>query len=126
MTKWEADFWVTLCVYFESRGEPRLGQKFVAHVIYNRAEQRNQSVKDVIFAPKQFSWANNGNRPAIDDYHAFINCGNAVQEALLERKEGFTAYGADHYHATWIEPPSWIKCMDVVTIIGQHTFYRST
>jgi len=125
VTKNEADFWVTLCVYLEARGEPHLGKKGVAHVIYNRAERTHKSVKDVIFSPKQFSCFNDGNRPAIDDYRAFIACGDAVHEALLERKKGFTFYDSDHYHATWIEPPSWARCMETTSVCGGHIFYKS-
>jgi len=121
----EAFFWLITCVYFESRGEPWDGQKAVAHTVMNRAELRGKSIKDTVLAPYQFSWANDSNRPPIEDYQAYIRCGESVVEALRERSEGKTFHWADHYHATYIEPPSWTRGMDVVATIGQHTFYKS-
>lgn len=118
-------FWLTTCVYFEARGEPHAGQKAVAHVVLNRAENRKQSVTDVVTAPYQFSWANNGVRPPISDYNAFIRCAAAVKDAIDERLLGKTMDMADHYHATWIDPPDWAAGMDKIATIGQHIFYKS-
>ena len=118
-------FWLAACIYFEARGEPERGRRAVAHIILNRAEERGQSVEDVVLSPYQFSWANNGNRPAIDDYTAFIKCAESAQAALAERLQGNTFQGANHYHATYIDPPSWARTMEQIETIGQHIFYKS-
>lgn len=121
----ESLFWLTTCIYFEARGEPVRGQVAVAHVILNRAEKRGKSVKEIILQPYQFSWANKGGRPPIQDYNAFIKCMKSAKSALIQRMNGKTLDHCDHYHATWIEPPSWASEMQQVHTIGQHIFYRS-
>lgn len=52
---------VVTAIWFEARGEPVIGQRWVFEVIRNRAElgYRGQSnYCDVIYDPKQFSYAN--------------------------------------------------------------------
>jgi N-acetylmuramoyl-L-alanine amidase len=116
--------WLTLCVYHEARGEPPEGQRAVVHVILNRVEKRKKSAKEIILQPFQFSWANQGKRPPIKDYTALEQCGVSVYEALQERMDGKTLYGADHYRATYVNP-SWDDGMKKVAKIGKHVFYRS-
>ena len=116
--------WLTLCVYHEARGEPPEGQRAVVHVVMNRVEKRNKPVKEIILQPFQFSWANQGKRPAIKDYHALEQCAVSVAEALDERVQGKNLDGADHYRAVYVDP-SWDDNMTVVKKIGKHIFFRS-
>lgn len=121
----EQVFWAALCVYFEARGESLEGQKAVAHVLINRAQERGKTVKEIVFQPYQFSWANNGKRPPIEDYEAFARCCSAVMAAHYDRLRGQTLNGANHYHADWMDIyPSWSRAMDKVAHIGRHIFYK--
>lgn len=113
-----------ITIYHEARGESMQGQIAVCHVILNRCLIRAQSIKEVVFAPKQFSCFNDGH-PPIDDYAALLKAQEAVDRCLAERLEGKNLHGSDHYFATYIAPPSWSKEMALVTTIGKHVFFRS-
>lgn len=51
-----AIFCLALNIYFESRGEPEIGQIAVAHVTNNRAIKNNSSICTEVFKKGQFSW----------------------------------------------------------------------
>lgn len=51
---------LALTVYFESRGEPTIGQQYVAHVTMNRSEgYEHNGVCSAVFAKNQFTWTGN-------------------------------------------------------------------
>lgn len=118
-------WWIAICIYHEARNQPFAGQIAVGHVILNRAEQRGLTVKEIIFQPQQFSWANGGARPPIKEYEAIETAFAAVEACLKERQEGKDLCGADHYFADSIAEPSWAAKMELIAKIGNHTFYRS-
>ena len=113
-----------ICVYHEARGEPFEGQVAVAQVVLDRAVERGQSVREVIFAPMQFSWANGGVRPPIRDYEAFQTAMRAAVTAVRRRRRGDNFESADHYFADYIPVPRWAGAMTFVRKIGRHLFYR--
>ena len=82
------------------------------------------SIKDVILQPYQFSWANVGTRPAVNDYNSLEECAAAVDICLSERSAGEFFSNADHYFADTIKAPSWASKMALIEKIGHHTFYR--
>jgi spore germination cell wall hydrolase CwlJ-like protein len=50
---------LALTVYFESRGEPSMGQHYVAHVVMNRSEDyEGKKICAAVFDRNQFSWVN--------------------------------------------------------------------
>ena len=49
---------LALAIYFESRGEPTKGMKYTAHVVMNRADDKENAVCETVFEQRQFSWAN--------------------------------------------------------------------
>ena len=49
---------LTMAIYREARGESRIGQDAVAHVVLNRVRESNTSACAVIAAPGQFPWYN--------------------------------------------------------------------
>lgn len=115
---------MAICVYHEARGEPMEGQVAVAQIILNRAQSRRQTIREVVFAPYQFSWANGGARPPIADYEALIRAAKAVALAIARRATGDNMESADHYFADYIETPKWAKTMVFIKKIGKHLFYR--
>lgn len=121
--------WLAINAYHEAQGEPFEGQVAVCQVVMNRAEKAKKSVKETILKPWQFSWANNGARPPVKDYTALEASYAAAQECLIQRSQGLTREGADHYFATSgpnaIQMPSWAAGMNYVCEIGHHTFFRS-
>lgn len=117
--------WLALCIYFEGRGEPKEGQVAIGHVIMNRVERRDASIKDIVNAPWQFSWLNPGvKRPSIDDFVALEECFRSALDCLGERLEGKDFFGADHYYAEYISAPSWAGKLKLVKKIGQHIFMK--
>ena len=118
-------FWLAMNAYHEARGESDEGVKAVCHVVLNRCKKRKRSVKEVVLQPYQFSWANDGARPAVREYDAFIRCMLLAERAAQEDAQGQTLSNADHYFADYITPPVWAKEMAKVAKIGKHTFYRA-
>jgi len=119
-------FYCAATTYHEGRGEPLYGQEGIVHVILNRVIIRKLTVKGVVYEPYQFSCYNANKNPAITNYNAFIIADEIVDKVYTDRVMGFTFYGADHYHATYMDPyPSWAPTMTRVAIVGQHIFYRS-
>lgn len=102
------------------------GKIAVAHVIMNRVQRRDATVKDIVRSPWQFSWLNPGaKRPTVDDFDALNDCLKAVYSCLSERVDGKDFFGADHYYADYIKEPTWVRKMKFVKQLGQHRFYRS-
>lgn len=116
---------IAICLYHEARGETKEGKIAVAHVILNRVRQSDTSVRDVIYKPYQFSWANAGKRPPITDYAALSDCFEAAIDCFAERLEGKDLKDADHYFADYIPVPKWAEGMTQIVKIGKHLFYRS-
>lgn len=124
---------LALNVYHEARGEPTIGQKAVAYVTLRRAEFDENKVCDVVFAPKQFSWANpltqarEGERARIaeqfmpTDPDAWAKAKKIALRALEGRAIDFTG-GADHYYNPAKANPSWRRTMRLTAKIGNHVF----
>jgi len=47
---------LALNIYYESRGEPEIGQIAVAHVTQNRVNKNNSNICKEVFKKNQFSW----------------------------------------------------------------------
>ena len=118
--------WLSLVVYFESRGEPTVCQQAVAHVVLNRT--KDGDVAKTVLAPYQFSWVpekmHNGIlRPEHRPNKESPAWKQAVESAL---KAIYTVdfYEATHFHATYIaKPKSWSN-LKLVHTCGQHHFYK--
>jgi len=114
-------------VYFESRGEPDLGQMAVTQVVLNRVESRKwpDSICGVIWQDKQFSWTHDGKSDTIRvgnkiNRHAWMK---SVFYSVMAMIEDDITNGATHYHSTSVEP-YWINDMKQTAVIGNHIFYR--
>ncbi len=92
------------CLYGEARGEPEEGKRAVAGVIQNRSQRRGQTLRQVILAPKQFSWTD----PKDPNYSVTINaykkqaalwlkCKIIALEAFYDPSSHDYSCGADHY-----------------------------
>ena len=116
--------WMVLCVYFEGRSEPMEDQIAICQVIMNRVIRYDESAMEIIQKPKQFSWLNNNERPAVDDYKSLGRAIAAVNICLNLRQDGKDLFGADHYFARYIAPPLWAKDMKLVWSGKTHSYYR--
>ncbi len=120
---------MALNLYFESRGEPELGQKLVAQVTMNRAQQDKSKVCEAVLARHQFSWTKKhvaGKRlnkrsvpkePVWSDMQALA--GDAVHGNIsLPAKWKNVAY----FHSE-SERPAWAARQRFLGKVGNHLFY---
>ena len=110
-------------IYHESRGESNLGQIAVAHVVRNRVESLKypNTVCEVIWEPKQFSWTHDGKSDEPKDRPAFVK---AVWQHLIANMRKDITDGAINYYAHNKVTPWWAAEKEVVVIIGNHTFLK--
>jgi N-acetylmuramoyl-L-alanine amidase len=120
MNIFSAIFWLTLNVYYEARSEPIHAQVAVANVTMNRAKLREQSIKEVVNAPFQFTWTMEGHKYPKDLKALSV----AYKAVILAIEIGDVTGGADHYHRVDVYP-EWRKDMQYLTTIGEHKFYKS-
>jgi|TARA_B100001094_G_C18081793_1_gene745588 spore germination cell wall hydrolase CwlJ-like protein len=113
-------------IYHEARGEPDEGQYAVAHVVMNRAahEQFPDTVCDVIFQPKQFSWTHTIKDPRPREYEAWKKAQRIAKDVLYGKSEDNT-FESIYYHADYVNP-WWSKAdgMNMTRTIGSHIFYN--
>jgi len=131
---------LALAVYGEARGEPIEGKIAVASVIMNRLKRNGWYGKDlyeVILKPYQFSCFNPGdpNRRRLEiiaenfsdyilNYEKLREC-YWVACGFLDHYLTSNVGDATHYHAVYIDPPSWAQEMVEVARIGNHIFYET-
>ena len=110
-------------IYHESRGESNLGQIAVAHVVRNRVESPKypNTVCEVVWQPKQFSWTHDGRSDEPKDRKAFIK---AVWLHLIANIKNDITDGALNFYAHKKVTPSWASEKEVVALIGNHTFLK--
>ena len=110
-------------IYHESRGESNLGQIAVAHVERNRVESPKypNTVCEVVWQPKQFSWTHDGRSDEPKDRKAFVK---AVWLHLIANMKNDITDGALYFYAHKKVTPSWASEKEVVALIGNHTFLK--
>jgi hypothetical protein len=101
---------MTLTLYAEGRGEPHDGQVAICDIILNRSQLWKQGIKEICFAPKQFSCYLSTDK----QYPKLLEIASNFDKALSENE-------------------SLRKCYEVAymvlsamgeSIIGNATFYR--
>lgn len=120
-------------VFAEARGESKEGQRAVAWVIKNRANQGTKYSKDgtiagVCLKPYQFSCWNQDEKHLIEqgikkERHVY----DAMDEWLPKvYKSPDPTGGADHYFCpSKIPTPDWVKNCEFKGEIGNHKFYKA-
>jgi len=106
-------------VQVEAGNESYEGKLAVASVVMNRVSSDNfpDTVKDVIYAPHQFPPATNG---LLDKAKASEDCIKAAKAALSGENN---VPGAVYFFNARLEPKK-LKLVDVVKVIGSHTFAK--
>jgi N-acetylmuramoyl-L-alanine amidase len=116
----EGVLWLTLNTYHEARSDDQFSQIAVAHVVLNRAKNKNKTIKQVVLSPYQFSWTHLQSSYVPHDSVAFMQC---LQSVLIAYQGYDFTKGATHYHKTTINP-YWAKHYQYVTTVGSHHFYK--
>lgn len=117
-----------LALWREAQSEPKEGKQGVWNVIKNRAERPGRFGKGfsgVVTKPLQFSSFNRTDSmsskfPKAND-PSWIECLRVVSEDQADN-----TFGADHYFADYIEPPSWADGMAETIKIGRHRFFKES
>ena len=112
-------------VYFESRGESRVGQEFVAWVTLNRVMNSDfpGEICKVVWQDSQFSWTHDGKSDKPKDKDAWATAQAIAGEVLLAYGvEQDPTEGATYFHATTVRP-AWAKKFERVVRIDNHIFY---
>jgi N-acetylmuramoyl-L-alanine amidase len=122
-------------IYAEARGESFIGQHAVAQVTMNRAKRDSKNVCGVVTASGQFSWTTKVVRKINGKYVLLKKAEPKDKKAwALARGIAFVTMkgwtpdiigGATFYHTKTVSPYwSRSKSLKLVTVIGQHCFYR--
>ena len=119
-------------IYFEARGESRIGQIAVAQVVLNRVKSRNypNTICGVVYQDQdarhrcQFSFACDGVSDRVADRGSWRRAVALAREMLTD---GDSLYlpevgRATNYHATSVLP-RWAGEMKRMDTIGGHVFY---
>ena len=121
---------LTALVMGEAESEPLLGKIAVACVVRNRVNDKRwaDDWKSVMLQPYQFScFLPEYFRPEIiiQNRHSPVwREANFAAFGVYNRYIRAEALGANHYHADYIETPSWAKGHNPVLVVGKHRFYK--
>jgi spore germination cell wall hydrolase CwlJ-like protein len=115
---------LALNVYHEGRSESTLGQFMIMDVVNNRSKSKNYPTNlcDVIKQPKQFSWYNNGWKPARNKKVLHVIRKN-VDEFYFMLSKNNISKGAMWYHTKNVKP-RWRNSLKYVSTIENHIFYK--
>ena len=128
---------LALNIYFEARGESRVGQLAVGLVTLNRvADDRwPDTIKEVVWQDtkpdepggEQFSWTLEYDDETdawedVEDVDAFLRAMSVAIKLLNGDTEDFTE-GANLYHAVDVRP-LWSYKVERTALIGNHVFYK--
>lgn len=117
---------LALNIYFEARGESRLGQRAVAWVTLNRVQSPDypDNICDVVWEDSQFSWTNDGKTDTPKDADAWIEA-IGIANMVMQNYEQYEdpTEGAVMFHSTSVSP-GWKKSYEKVTRIDNHIFYK--
>lgn len=114
-------------IYFEARGESKLGQKAVAWVTLNRVEDPNypDTICDVVWDNKQFSWTHDGKSDVPKDKDAWLEAQLVAMQVLIDQQlnNDDPTEGSIMFHKASIKP-YWRKEYEVTSRIDNHVFYK--
>lgn len=110
-------------IYYESKGEPLLGQLGVAQVVINRTRSGRfpSSICGVVMQPRQFSFVRGGYLPSPGAGNAAYRTAMAVARVAMAGEHDSPAADALYFHAAHVNP-KWSKRQ--LAAIGRHKFYR--
>ena len=132
----EADlFCMAQAIYFESRGEPAIGQLAVGITIKNRFQSKRYPDKicEVVRQGRylhglplrdqcQFSYFCDGKLETISDLKAWNKALGLAALVLNARIEIAGLENVTHYHSVKVTP-HWSKKLHYKTTVGRHLFY---
>jgi len=117
---------MTINIYHEARSEPIQGQIAVGNVVINRIDDPNypNTVCDVVYERKQFSWYSDGKSDKIHNKIAFKEAAE-ISLMLLAGYIDDNTDGATHYYNPHIVKPYWANAYDYQIQYANHIFLNS-
>jgi len=120
-------------LYYEARGEGRLGQQAIAEVVFHRMNTGNygHSICAVVYEGAghpgcQFTFTCNGELTKSKEESAWRESEALAAEILTgEAPLKNATAGATNFHAVTVTP-EWADTMKQTTQIGNHLFYRGS
>lgn len=113
---------LALNVFYESRGEPILGQLAVANVTMNRFNDSTRTICQIVYSPGQFEWTNKRLRnPGGEQWFQAL----ALSWLVLNQPDLVrdVTRNAKYFHSLRRTPGSFRRFEHTATI-GNHRFYR--
>lgn len=116
-------------LYHEARSESDYANTLIMAVVFNRENSLRfpDSICDVVFQNKQFSWTHDGKSDRIKDLEQYDRLYRLAERTILYRQFVIgMSEGVDHYH-TFKVRPSWSRSeqMHYVGSADDHLFYSS-
>ena len=128
-------FCMAEAIYFESRGEPAIGQLAVGITIKNRFQSKRypDNICKVVRQGRylhgspirdqcQFSYFCDGKLETISDLKAWNKALGLAALVLSARIEIAGLENVTHYHSVKVKP-GWSKKLQYKTTVGRHLFY---
>lgn len=114
-------------IYYESRGEPIIGQALVGYSVINRMkdERWKNTICGVVYERKQYSWTLSPSHQ-ITDLKAYTEIQD-LAFTLLDNVEHKEATGVNHYlrcDVRWKIKNRWWQSMEFLGAVGNHCFYK--
>jgi len=113
-------------IFWEARGESRIGQEAVAWVTLNRVLDPRWpgTVCRVVWQSRQFSWTHERTSHQPPPSAAWDRAQSiAARVSVSYDRQLDPTEGSVMFHANWVRP-SWSTGFDRVVQIGAHIFYR--
>ena len=112
---------LALNVYHEARGEPRIDQNAVAHVVINRVESGRfpSTICRVVYQPGQFSWTTRGYR---QNERGAWNRSLQVAEGVLNGSISDPTDGATYFWNHNRVRPSWTRRLVETLRTSSHAY----
>jgi len=123
---------LTEALYYEARGEGRMGEQAVAEVVFHRmsAGKYGHSICAVVYEGSshrgcQFSFTCNGDLSRPREARAWQKSEQLAAQILTgEAPLHDATFGATNYHAVSVRP-HWAPTLLKTAHIGNHIFYRT-
>ena len=115
-------------IYFESRGESHTGQLAVAFNTLNRVDSYKypNTVREVVWQRKQYSWTHDGKSDVIKDYNTFVKALQIASYVYELDQDQFKVLSPIE-NALWYHNinilPKWVDKRCEVAKIGLHVYY---
>lgn len=117
---------LTEVIYFEAGNQSFKGKIAVGQVVLNRVRSKRfpDSICKTVKMPNQFSFVKVKPKYNFDKLAWLRSLQAAVQIISAKEEEVLFNKSVMHFHASYINPPSWTKSMERVIQIGDHVFYK--